>query len=89
MAHGIVAIGASDEDLAAAVTYVWLGQGLLGVVLLWGDTELSRRIRSGDVVVDLGRPWDLQLALLCTDLGRACHADIHIVMSTDMLSPLV
>lgn len=61
-------------DLAAAVTYVWLGQGLLGVVMLWGDTELSRRIRSGDVVVDLGRPWDLQLALLATDLGRAAHA---------------
>jgi ABC-2 type transport system permease protein len=61
-------------DLAAAVTYVWLGQGLLGVVMLWGDTELSRRIRSGDVVVDLGRPWDLQLALLMTDLGRAAHA---------------
>ncbi|GAA0947697.1 ABC-2 family transporter protein [Pseudonocardia zijingensis] len=61
-------------DLAAAVTYVWLGQGLLGIVLLWGDTELSRRIRTGDVVVDLGRPWDLQLALLATDLGRAAHA---------------
>jgi ABC-2 type transport system permease protein len=26
------------------------------------------------VVVDLGRPWDLQLALLVTDLGRGCHA---------------
>lgn len=23
-------------DVAAAVTYVWLGQGLLSVVLLWG-----------------------------------------------------
>ncbi len=61
-------------DATDAVTYVWLGQGLLGVVLLWGDTELSRRIRSGDIVVDLGRPWDMQLALLATDLGRAAHA---------------
>lgn len=61
-------------DVAAAITYVWLGQGLLGVVVLWGDQELSRRVRSGDVVVDLGRPWDLQLALLATDLGRGCHA---------------
>ena len=24
--------------------------------------------------VDLGRPWDLQLAMLATDLGRAAHA---------------
>ena len=61
-------------DVAAAVTYVWLGQGLLGVVLLWGDQELSQRVRTGDIVVDLGRPWNLQLALLATDLGRACHA---------------
>ncbi|WP_433556789.1 ABC transporter permease [Pseudonocardia xinjiangensis] len=61
-------------DLATAVTYVWLGQGLLNVVLLWGDQELARRIRTGDVVVDLGRPWDLQSAMLATDLGRAGHA---------------
>lgn len=61
-------------DVAAAVAYVWLGQGLLNVVLLWGDTELARRIRTGDVVVDLGRPWDLQAALLATDLGRAGFA---------------
>lgn len=61
-------------DVATAVTYVWLGQGLLSVVALWGDTELSRRIRTGDVVVDLGRPWDLQAAMLATDLGRAGFA---------------
>ena len=61
-------------DIATAVTYVWLGQGLLTVVLLWGDTELSRRIRTGDVVIDLGRPWDLQTAMLAGDLGRAGYA---------------
>jgi ABC-2 type transport system permease protein len=61
-------------DLATAVTFVWLGQGLLAVVMLWGDSELARRVRTGDVVVDLGRPWDLQAALLATDLGRASHA---------------
>ncbi len=61
-------------DVATAVTYVWLGQGLLSVVQLWGDSELSLRIRTGDVVVDLGRPWDLQAALVATDLGRAGFA---------------
>jgi ABC-2 type transport system permease protein len=61
-------------DLLTAVTYVWLGQGLITVVLLWGDQELAHRIRTGDVVVDLGRPWDLQAAMLATDLGRAGHA---------------
>jgi ABC-2 type transport system permease protein len=61
-------------DMATAITYVWLGQGLITVVMLWGDQELARRVRTGDVVVDLGRPWDLQAAMLATDLGRASHA---------------
>jgi ABC-2 type transport system permease protein len=61
-------------DMATAITYVWLGQGLISVVMLWGDQELARRVRTGDVVVDLGRPWDLQAAMLATDLGRAGHA---------------
>jgi ABC-2 type transport system permease protein len=61
-------------DMATAVTYVWLGQGLISVVMLWGDQELARRVRTGDVVIDLGRPWDLQAAMLATDLGRAGHA---------------
>ncbi|MFD1528729.1 ABC transporter permease [Pseudonocardia aurantiaca] len=61
-------------DIATAITYVWLGQGLISVVMLWGDQELARRVRTGDVVVDLGRPWDLQAAMLATDLGRAGHA---------------
>lgn len=61
-------------DVAAAVTYVWLGQGLLNVVNLWSDRELAGRVRTGDVVIDLGRPWDLQTALLAGDLGRGAHA---------------
>ncbi len=61
-------------DVATAVTYVWLGQGLLAVVLLWGSSEFSDRVRSGDVVVDLGRPWDLPSALLAIDIGRAAAA---------------
>jgi len=61
-------------DAAATATYVWLGQGLLAVVLLWDDGELAQRVRTGDIALDLARPWDLQAALLATDLGRAGHA---------------
>lgn len=61
-------------DVATAITYVWLGQGLLSVVALWGDRTLADRIRTGDIVVDLGRPWDLPTALLAGDLGRAANA---------------
>ena len=37
---------------------------------MWGTNELAERVRSGDVVVDLYRPWNLQAALLAEDLGR-------------------
>lgn len=58
-------------DLTTTITYVWFGQGLLSLVQLWGGMELSERIRSGDVAIDLARPWNLQAALLAEDLGRA------------------
>lgn len=64
----------ADYDIAAANTYVWIGQGLLGFVLLWGTNELAERVRSGDVVVDLYRPWNLQGALLAEDVGRGGYA---------------
>lgn len=65
---------AAGYDAADTGTFVWLGQGLLAVVVLWPDRELAQRVRSGDVAIDLGRPWNLQSALLAQDLGRAGHA---------------
>lgn len=71
-ANGVIA----DYDLATANTYVWIGQGLIGFVLLWGDSELAERVRTGDVVVDLYRPLDLQFAQLAEDVGRAGFAAV-------------
>jgi ABC-2 type transport system permease protein len=61
-------------DAADTGTFVWLGQGLLAVVVLWPDRELAQRVRTGDVAIDLARPWNLQIALLAQDLGRAGYA---------------
>jgi ABC-2 type transport system permease protein len=62
-------------DVAAALTYVWLAQGLLSVVASFGPSwyELAERVRSGDIAVDLYRPLDLQAAGLAHDFGRATH----------------
>ena len=68
---GGVAAGYDGRQLA---TYVWFGQGLLAVVLLWGWNELADRIRTGDVAVDLLRPVGPVALYLATDLGRAGHA---------------
>src|SRR6266508_5392361 len=43
-------------DASDVVTYVWLTQGMLTAVQVFGWTELALRIRSGDVATDLARP---------------------------------
>lgn len=66
-----VAVGYDEPRL---MTFVWAGQGLIGVVLLWAPTDLADRIRSGDVIADLLRPVNLVWQHLAADLGRAAFA---------------
>jgi ABC-2 type transport system permease protein len=66
-------VGYSEPQLA---TFVWAGQGLIGVVLLWAPLDLAERIRSGDVVTDLLRPIDPVWQMLAADLGRAGYAAV-------------
>ena len=68
---GPEAAGYDAEQLA---TFVWVGQGLLGIVLLWGWTDLADRVRTGDVAADLLRPVRPLWSFLAGDLGRAGHA---------------
>nr|WP_244162055.1 ABC-2 family transporter protein [Micromonospora eburnea] len=63
-------------DRAQLATFVWVGQGLLAVVLIWGWTELADRIRTGDVAADLLRPVHPVTSYLATDLGRAGFASL-------------
>lgn len=69
---------------AQLMSFVWLGQGLIGVVLLWGWNDLADRIRTGDVVMDLLRPQHPVFAYASADLGRAAYA-----MVTRFLPPVV
>lgn len=61
-------------DPAQLATFVWVGQGLLTVIAIWGWTDLADRIRTGDVASDLLRPVAPVTAYLAADLGRAGHA---------------
>ncbi|MDQ1038385.1 ABC-2 type transport system permease protein [Streptomyces sp. V3I8] len=66
--------GLGGYDQAQAVTYVWVGQGLLAVVAVMGggfEDEMTERIRTGDIAIDLYRPVDLQSWWLAADTGRA------------------
>jgi ABC-2 type transport system permease protein len=62
-------IAGYSDDLARS--YVWWGQGLVAAVGLFGWSEVSDRVRSGDIAVDFARPLDPQVAYLAGDLGRA------------------
>ncbi|MEO5877642.1 MAG: ABC-2 family transporter protein [Streptosporangiaceae bacterium] len=58
-------------DSRDAVTFAFLTQALIGPVQIFGGMELTERIRTGDVAIDLHRPADLQGWWLADDLGRA------------------
>jgi len=73
-AAGAAAATVAGYDREQLATYCWLSQGLIGTVLLCGWTELSDRIRTGDVLSDLLRPVDTVMSYLAVDLGRAGHA---------------
>lgn len=76
--------GVAGYDPAQLATFVWVGQGLIGVVLLWAPTDLAERIRTGDVVADLLRPIDPVWHALATDIGRAGFA-----LLTRFVAPIV
>lgn len=67
-AAGTTIAGYSDAQASA---YVWWSQGLVASVGLFGWSEVSDRVRSGDIAVDFARPLDPQVAYLAGDLGRA------------------
>ena len=60
--------GMTVRELA---TFSFVTQGFLMVVGAFGDPELADRIRTGDVVVDLYRPIDLQAWWSAVWLGNA------------------
>jgi ABC-2 type transport system permease protein len=57
-------------DVADALTYVWILQGLFAVVWAPWFWEQAEAIRSGEFVVELLRPGDPYLRLAAFDLGR-------------------
>jgi viologen exporter family transport system permease protein len=67
---------AGGYDVKDAVTYAWLGQAMIMTVAIWsgGATDdLTARIRTGDVAIDLYRPVSLLGWYLSSDLGRALY----------------
>lgn len=71
-------------DRETAVAFVFVSQALLHPVHIFPWSDLSDRVRSGDIAVDLARPVDLQLQFAAADLGRAASTVLP-----NMVPPLV
>jgi ABC-2 type transport system permease protein len=60
-------------DAIDAVTFVFVAQGLLMVLGMFSDTEIADRVRTGDVIVDLQRPYDHQAWWAGVSYGKAVY----------------
>lgn len=58
-------------DAIDVVTYTFVSQGLLATTAVFGQSEITDRIRTGDIVSDLYRPLHFQTYWASRDLGRA------------------
>jgi ABC-2 type transport system permease protein len=55
------------------LTYIWLLEGLFGVIWATWVWEFAESVRSGDFAVELLRPGDPYLRLAAFDLGRSLN----------------
>lgn len=78
-------------DVRDAIAYVWISQGLMSVVGIFGAGwyELARRVQTGDVATDLQRPLDVQRAELTQDVGRAGYQAIWRAVPQFLLGALL
>lgn len=75
-------------DLTDAITFVWLGQGMLMVLYLWSWWEVADTITTGSVVTDLMRPFDYYTYWLARDMGRAVYHFLFRGVTTFALGAL-
>jgi ABC-2 type transport system permease protein len=76
-------------DAGAAVTYVWLAQGMLATVQMLGSADLALRIRNGDIATDLSRPVHPFTSGLAFDFGRALYHFVYRGLPPFVLGALV
>jgi ABC-2 type transport system permease protein len=88
-----LATGPQPMDLVMVITYVWLGQALLGILPWNVDTEIAELIRSGGVAYELVRPLDLYSYWFCRTIALRTATttlrSIPMFIFTIILLPLV
>jgi len=59
--------GMSVQD---AISALWLSQALISIGAGWVTLDVQHAIRSGDIIIDLMRPWDVTGYWLCRGIGE-------------------
>jgi len=81
--------GRTQAELTTYVVVAWVITTFYGTRV---DEHLSARFRTGDIGVDLIRPWSIQQHLYFRDLGRASGAlvltTVPLALWTGLLLPL-
>jgi ABC-2 type transport system permease protein len=67
----VASVGAGAFDAADAATFTFVGQGLLMVVGIFGSLEMAERVKSGEVAMELAKPYDYQAWWAAVAYGRA------------------
>jgi ABC-2 type transport system permease protein len=60
-------------DAIDTITFTFVAQGMLMVLGMFNDTEIADRITTGDVIVDLQRPFDHQAWWAGVSYGKAAY----------------
>lgn len=80
---------AAGYSLGDALTYVWLAQGMIMPLYLWGWLEIANTIRTGAIASDLTKPISFFGFWLSRDLGRATYHWLYRWMPTLMFGFLL
>jgi ABC-2 type transport system permease protein len=59
--------------LEDALAFAFITQGLAALIALWAWWPIAETIQTGDVAIDLSRPYDYMFAWLAQDYGRAIY----------------
>jgi ABC-2 type transport system permease protein len=71
------------------LTYIWLLEGLFGVIWPSWNLEFAESERSGDFAIDLLRPADPYLRLAAFDLGRSLNVLLTRLVPSLLLAALL
>ncbi|WP_240644185.1 ABC transporter permease [Antribacter gilvus] len=69
--------------------YIWLSQGLLGSVNLYGRSDMTERVRTGDVATDFLRPVNVQAANILPAIGKGLFAFVPRGLPSIVIGVLV